>query len=229
MPCGLSRSEKPSAGSQGRSHLSQWRSRNQNVLEPIQVGVRTSHQTEGNVHAARHWMNRHSNNPNNVVVLVDIRNAFNCVDWSAVKHSVWESLPRKCAVGRPVLQISFLSRHWRQYHRQYSRSPTGRSAGSGPLLLGHPSRHSQGSQLDPLSVFPDSVDLSPFFLDDGVLVGDAPAISSFLRHLITGLASIGLNNALDKTEVLPASFSLADFPGCAWNSSRNFKLLGTAI
>ena len=30
------------------------------------------------------------------------------------------------------------------------------------------------------SAFPGSVDLSPFFLDDGVLAGDAPAISSFL-------------------------------------------------
>ena len=63
------------------------------------------------------------------------------------------------------------------------------------------------------------------------MAGDAPAISSFLRHLITGFASVGLEIALDKTEVLPAcsssqSFSPEDFPGCTWNSSRNFKLLG---
>ena len=63
----------------------------QNVLEPIEVGVRTSHGTEGVVHAARQWMNRHSDNSNKVMVLNDIKNAFNSVDRSAVLQAVLES------------------------------------------------------------------------------------------------------------------------------------------
>ena len=58
--------------------------------------------------------------------------------------------------------------------------------------------------------------------DDGVLPGDAKAISSFLRNLVTGFASIGL----DKTEVIVAC---PDFPGCTWTATRNFTLLGAAM
>ena len=83
----------------------------QNVLEPIQVGLRTSHGTEGVVHAARQWMNRHSDNANKVMVLIDIKNAFNSVDRSAVLQAVRESLPRDRSLGRPLLQISLLSCH----------------------------------------------------------------------------------------------------------------------
>ena len=59
-------------------------SKTQSVLEPVQVGVRTSHGTEGIVHAARQRVNPHSDNSNKVIVLIDIKNAFNSVDLSAV-------------------------------------------------------------------------------------------------------------------------------------------------
>ena len=81
------------------------------------------------------------------------------------------------------------------------------------------------SQPDP-DVFPRRCRHDHCLSDDGVLPGDAKAISSFLRNLVTGFASIGLDIALDKTEVIPAC---PDFPGCTWTATRNFILLGAAI
>ena len=67
-----------------------------------------------------------------------------------------------------------------------------------------------------LTSFSNAVDITAFFLDDGVLAGDASAISSFLRDLVTGIA-------LERTEVISAStaFAPSDYPGCTWTATRN--------
>ena len=64
--------------------------------------------------------------------------------------------------------------------------------------------------------------------------GSAPAVSCFLSALVLGLNRIGLVVNLSKTEVIPActasqSFGPDSFPGCSWNGSASFKLLGAAI
>ena len=74
------------------------------------------------------------------------------------------------------------------------------------------------SQPDP-DVFPRRCRHNHCLSDDGVLPGDAKAISSFFRNLVTGFASTG-------PEVIPAC---PDFPGCTWTATRNFILLGAAI
>ena len=81
-----------------------------------------------------------------------------------------------------------------------------------------------------LSSSPDAVDITAFFLGDGILASDAKAIRPFLRNLVTGFASIGMDVALHKTEVIPTcsasqTFSPSDFPGYTWTATRNFKLL----
>ena len=115
-------------------------SRIHTILEPIQVGVR-----EGIAHAARQWMNRRKNNPNKVMVLVDVRNSFNCVGRFADPEAVSKT------VGRLVLQVSLLSGNRRQYHRQHSRSPTGDPLGPALCSL---AIHTLGSQLDLLGFLP---------------------------------------------------------------------------
>ena len=81
--------------------------------------------------------------------------------------------------------------------------------------------------------FPSGLDLCSFLLDDGLCAGTAPAVSSFLAALVRGLSRIGLVVNFSKTEVIPActtsqSFGPDSFPGCSWNGSACFLLLGEA-
>ena len=82
--------------------------------------------------------------------------------------------------------------------------------------------------------FPAGVDICSFYLDDGLCAGDALAVSFFLKTLVRGLGDIGLAVNLGKTEVISPctssqSFGQDCFPGCSWNSTASFKLLGAAI
>ena len=199
VPSGLSRSAKPSAGSRAKSHSSLRGGRSKMCSSPFRLGVRTCHGTGGIVHAARQWMNRHSNNSNKVMVLIDIKNAFNCVDRSAVLQAVRESFSEIV----PWADLCYRSPSSLVIGDSTIDSSRGVQQGDplGPALFAlaiHPVIPKACCLT--LSAFPGSVDLSPFFLDDGVLAGDAPAISSFLRHLIAGFVSIGLEIALHKTE-----------------------------
>ena len=49
------------------------------VLEPIQVGVQTKFGCESVVHATRQWTHSFRDDPDRVLVLIDLSNAFNCV------------------------------------------------------------------------------------------------------------------------------------------------------
>ena len=57
-------------------------------LEPVQVGVGTKSGCEAIVHSVRQWMVRNKNSTDKVLVKVDLSNAFNCVDRSAVLDAV---------------------------------------------------------------------------------------------------------------------------------------------
>ena len=88
------------------------------------------------------------------------------------------------------------------------------------------------SQPDP-DVFPARCRHNHCLSHNAVLTKQHHGHSSFLRNLVTGFASIGLDITLDKTEVIPAcsafqTFFPSDFPGCTWIATRNFKLLGAA-
>ena len=53
-------------------------------LEPTQVGVQTKSGCEAVVHTTRHWTKTFCDDPDRVLVLTDISNAFNCVSRGAV-------------------------------------------------------------------------------------------------------------------------------------------------
>ena len=81
---------------------------------------------------------------------------------------------------------------------------------------------------------PGGIDVCSFFLDDGFCAGSSAAVRCFLSALTESFLRIGLTVNLDKTEVIPTcslaqSFCPADFQGCSWNRTSNFKLLGAPI
>jgi hypothetical protein len=74
-----------------------------------------------------------------------------------------------------------------------------------------------------------------FFLDDGVVAGEAEAAKHLGRKLLTSLAEVGLHMALDKCEVVPAagaeniSVDQECFVGWKWMPGSGIKVLGAPI
>ena len=62
-------------------------------LEPCQVGVGTRGGCEAVVHTCRQWIARNKQDNRKILVKVDISNAFNCVDRSAVLQAVRRVAP----------------------------------------------------------------------------------------------------------------------------------------
>ena len=58
------------------------------ILEPVQVGVQTRFGCEAVVHTTRQWAHTFRDDPDRVLVLIDLSNAFNCVSRGAVLSAV---------------------------------------------------------------------------------------------------------------------------------------------
>ena len=63
------------------------------ILEPIQVGVRTKAGCEAIIHTTRQWTKSFCDDPDRVLVLLDLSNAFNCVSRGAVLSAVRGHFP----------------------------------------------------------------------------------------------------------------------------------------
>ena len=63
------------------------------ILEPVQVGVQTKAGCEAIIHNTRQWTKSFCNNPDRVLVLLDLSNAFNCVSRGAVLSAVRRHFP----------------------------------------------------------------------------------------------------------------------------------------
>ena len=72
-----------------------------------------------------------------------------------------------------------------------------------------------------------------FYLDDGVIAGDAMAVKLFLIHLVKGLDAMGLEFRADKSWVIPCAtdtrITAEDFQDYRWTPDGHFHLLGAPI
>ena len=89
----LSQLVKPSADSAASFASTLWDSRYTSILEAIQVGVQTKFGCEAVVHTTRQWTHTYRDDPDRVLVLVDLSNAFNCVSRRAVLSAVRTHFP----------------------------------------------------------------------------------------------------------------------------------------
>ena len=207
------------------------------ILEPLQLGVKTSNGCEAIIHTTRQWFHQNRSDPPKTAISVDISNAFNTVHRSAVVQSVRTHFPSLAPwVDCCYRHDSHLFTGSSAACDQVIPSSRGAQQGDplGPALFAL-AIHStiQEARQDTERSFPSGLDICAFYLDDGICAGFAPAVSFFLSSLALGLGRIGLVVNLSKTEVLPActtsqSFGPDSFPGCNWNGSASFKLLGAA-
>ena len=208
------------------------------ILEPLQLGVKTPNGCEAIIHSTRQWFHRHRSDPTKTAISVDISNAFNTVHRSAVLQSVRTHFPSLVPwVDCCYRHDSHLFTGSSDACDQVISSSRGVQQGDplGPSLFAL-AIHSAvlEARRDTEQAFPSGIDICAFYLDDGLCAGSAPAVSFFLSSLTNGLSRIGLVVNLSKTEVIPActasqSFGPGNFPGCTWNGSASFKLLGAAI
>ena len=200
---------------------------------PVQLGAATAGGAEAAVHTARAWHERNAGHTGKILVKLDFKNAFNLVSRQAVLDSAALRFPARTRwVIWCYKQPSEL--HFGQTHL-LSAGGVQQGDPLGPLLF--------ASALHPLALelSQGPLNLAFFYLDDGVIAGDVPAVGAALAHIQTRSAHFGLHLNLDKSEVvclhngscsgLAAHLPQALLTDGAGNSrvQRNFALLGAAV
>jgi hypothetical protein len=202
-------------------------------LEPFQMGVGTKSACETIIHVCRQWLGRNRDDPNKVLVKVDISNAFNSIDRYAVLSNIRRVVPYLapwcdfCYTGSSKLLLgsSVLS------------SARGVQQGDplGPALFSvaiHDTIKRVARQAE--DAYSGEIDLKVFYLDDGIIGGTGRAVRLFCDALRTEFAEIGLDMCFDKCEVIPAAganhtVDTQAFSDFIWNDSQCFSLLGAPI
>ena len=198
-----------------------------------QVGVAVPSGVEAAMHITRSWVERHAQQVDHVLLKLDFKNAFNEVSRQNVLDNVQAHFP---ALAR---WTTWCYQHPSSLYfgrRILIPSAAGVQQGDplGPLLF--------AAAIQPLAEqLQATMPFSVFYLDDGVVAGDALSVSQGLQAIQQVARSVGLTLNLDKCELvavgptssatLTANFPaqlLADVHG---NSRvlRDFDLLGAAI
>ena len=174
---------------------------------PLQVGCGSPLGAETAVHVLRQWCERHAGNQNKVVLKLDFRNAFNCVNRGACLREVSEHFP---GLSRFV-RWCYGSESSLFFDDYVIESQTGVQQGDplGPLMFSaaiHPLvKKLRGLGQDGQPGIP--LDLVVFYLDDGVVCGSADAVAAALRIILDHSASLGLDLNLGKSELIVLSES----------------------
>ena len=202
-------------------------------LEPVQLGVGTRLACEAIVHVVRQWCVRNSNNADRCLVKMDLSNAFNCVDRSAVLTAVRRVAPQLA----PWVDFCYRASSNLVLGQELLKSERGVQQGDplGPALFAlgiHETVLKVKAEVDRRHA--DELDFSVFYLDDGVVAGSSRAASLFCTRLREELAGIGLELAFDKCEIVPAArdqhrIPASSFPGFLWIQQGDFKLLEAPI
>lgn len=155
----------------GKCLMATVRSELRSCFWPVQVGVGTPAGAELAVHTVRAWMHRQQESTGKVLVKLDFRNAFNEISRQAVVSAAHAAFPG-------------LARYttWCYAHPSYlhfGSSTTVLSAGGvqqgdplGPLLF--------AAAIQPIvkELQAGPLDMTLFYLDDGIIAGDVPAVAA---------------------------------------------------
>ena len=208
---------------------------------PLQLGVACPLGTDSAVHTSREWCRRHAQDRSRGLVKLDFENAFNCVNRTRFLEQTLAIFP---GLARWV-QWTYAAETNLQFGNSTLGSQSGVQQGDplGPLLFALVVQP-LAEELSSLTVNGKKLDLTFFYLDDGVIAGDLECVAKALQLVEERGAALGLKLKVGKCElVLPAESSnynlAALFPDRLLtnpdtNKSRvltrgNFELLGAAI
>ena len=216
----------------GKCLMSHVRASAQEHFFPAQLGVAVPAGTEVAVHTVRAWMDRHSCSTGKVLLKLDFENAFNRVSRSQVLACTRSHFP---ALARWVAWTYGKHTDLR-FGSTVLPSASGVQQGDplGPLLF--------AAVVQPLATeLRAGLDLSLFYLDDGVLAGDVAAVRAALQHIQDRAGTLGLRLNLAKGELVAVGNTSAEelagsFPDTLIRRTdgssrvlRDFELLGAPI
>ena len=169
---------------------------------PFQVGVACKLGIDAAVHSCRKWAELHKQSRQKALLKIDFSNAFNCVSRDVVLRQVRSDFP---AVSRWVTWC-YAKPSKLVFGTETVASAAGVQQGDplGPLLFSL-AIHAVVKELNQLSTNNNStLDISTFYLDDGILAGDIEAVAQALRLLESRCPALGLSLNHSKCElVLP--------------------------
>jgi len=166
-------------------------------LRPVQLGVGTQLGCEAAVHAIREYAEAHNGTPNHLIVKLDIKNAFNAVNRSAILREIQRRFP----AAAPLAQQAYSQPSPLYLGTTLIWSCRGVQQGDplGPLLF--------SLAIDPI-IHDIESQTNVWYLDDATLAGPRDTIVADLNRLIPALRSIGLElnyNKCELTDLSPAS------------------------
>ena len=153
-------------------------------------------------HSAMAWAK--ASDPERVLLLIDVANAFNTVDRSAVRSSFRRFLPRLATwmdvcYGAP--SVVLLGDIELSSERGVQQGDPG-----GPAAFALAIHDSIRLAMETVQrELPGELDWATFYLDDGTIAGTAAAVRRYLTLIAQAFGDIGLEVNMDKCEVAPAA------------------------
>ena len=173
-------------------------------LFPMQLGVGVRGATEAIVHVLRQWLARSTGVADRVVVTLDIENAFNSVDRSAILSSVRRVLP--CLAPWADFCYRNDSVLFADEHRIGSACGIQQGDPLGPALFAIALQDAiRRAREEADSQHPGGIDWVAFYLDDGTVAGSGPAVAVFVEKFIQEVSELGFVVNLDKCDAIPAA------------------------
>jgi hypothetical protein len=172
----------------------------QQFFEPLQVGVACKLGVDAAVHSCRKWAELHKHNREKALLKIDFSNAFNTVDRDTVLSQVRSKFPAIArwatwCYAKPAKLV---------FGNQTVTSAAGVQQGDplGPLLFSL-AIHAVVRDLRQLSsTNGGTLDMSTFYLDDGILAGDIEVVAEALRLLESRCPALGLSLNHGKCELI---------------------------
>ena len=202
------------------------------------MGVGSKGGAEAAVHAVRQYLGRHAGSGGEVIALLDLKNAFNCVDRSAFRSAIRRIAPRLA----PWVDYQYGEASPLFFGDTRLQSERGIQQGDplGPALSAA-SEHAIIMELEGhlLELGLLELGLKVFYLDDGILAGDQETVAAAINFLGVKFAEIGLELNRSKCELVPTAgrdhrVDVSRFQGFEFKESgktprSRFRLLGVLL